>query len=155
MAFFGNIKGKVTQASQTTVQKAKDLSEIAKLNTAVSNAEKQIFTLYGQIGMEIYKAYADNPQPEIAELVEQVKALEASIQESKDRIKVLSAGEVCAECGAKITKGMAFCSACGAKIPVPEVPASPEAPAAKFCTNCGEALQPDSLFCTACGTKVE
>ena len=155
MAFFDNLKGKVSQASQTTVQKAKDLSEIAKLNTAVSNAEKQIFTLYGQIGVEIYKAYADNPQPEVAELVEQVKALEASIQESKERIKVLSAGEVCPECGAKITKGMAFCSACGAKIPVPEMIASPEAPAAKFCTNCGEALQPESLFCTACGTKVE
>ena len=155
MAFFDNIKGKVTQASQTTVQKAKDLSEIAKLNTAVSNAEKQIFTIYGQIGMEIYKAYADNPQPEVAELVEQVKALEAAIQESKDRIKTLSAGEVCPECGAKISKGMVFCSTCGAKLPVPEVPAAPEAPAAKVCANCGEALEPDSLFCTACGTKVE
>ena len=50
MAFFDNMRGKLNQASQTTVQKAKEFSEIAKLNATIAATERQINELYSKLG---------------------------------------------------------------------------------------------------------
>ena len=57
------------QASHSTVQKAKDLSELVKLNGTVSSAEKQISELYGKIGFEVYCAYCKAPLPEVSSVL--------------------------------------------------------------------------------------
>lgn len=153
MAFIDNMKGKLSQASQTTVQKARELSEIAKLNSAISEAENQITELYNKIGYDVYCAYKDNPIPEVAESINRITELHDSIEVCKDQIKAINAANLCPKCGAKIKQGMAFCSACGYKLPVPE----PEenSGVATFCSGCGAPLTPGSMFCTSCGKKVE
>lgn len=156
MDFVNNMKGKFSQASSSTVQKAKELSETAKLNSTISNAEKQISDLYTQIGYEIYVAYAEKPMPEIAELVSQVKELHKTIDDCKEQIKAINAANSCPQCGAKINKSMAFCSGCGYKIPPAEEVASAEpAPApAPTCSGCGASLSEGAMFCTSCGMKI-
>lgn len=153
MAFIENMKGKISQASQSTVQKAKDLSEVAKLNSSISEAEKQISELYGKIGYDVYCAYHDQPLPEVSELIGKVTKLHQSIEACKAQIKVINAANTCPQCGAKIKQGMAFCSGCGYKLPVVEQPAAAEQ--TSFCSNCGAPISAGSLFCTSCGTKVE
>lgn len=153
MAFIENVKGKFSQAGASTVQKAKELSELARLNSAVSDAEKQISELYGKIGYEVYCAYHDAPLPEVAELIGQVSALHQNIQDCKAQIKAINTANTCPQCGAKISKGMAFCSGCGFKLPVVEQPAA--AGQASFCTNCGAPIAAGSAFCTSCGKKVD
>lgn len=153
MAFLDSMKGKLSQASQTTVQKAKELSEIAKLNSAVSEAENQITELYSKIGYEVYCAYKDNPIPEVAEFINQITELHESIEVCKEQIKTINAANLCQKCGAKIKPGMLFCSACGYKLPVPEMEET--SGEATFCSGCGAALVPGSAFCTSCGKKVE
>ncbi len=153
MAFFDNVKGKLTQASQTTVQKAKDISEIAKLNTQVLGAEKQINELYGKLGYEVYCAFSKEPLPQVEELINQLNDLHANINSWKEQIKAISAVETCPQCGAKLGKDMMFCSNCGHKLaPTPEVEVAPVETA--FCSNCGASVPADAAFCTSCGNKM-
>ena len=49
------------------MQKAKDLSEITKLNMAVSESETKINEIYSEIGYKVYCAYRENPLEEVKE----------------------------------------------------------------------------------------
>lgn len=181
MAFFDNMKGILTQAGQTTVQKTKDLSEIARLKAQVMGAEKQINDLYGKLGYEIYVAYSQSPMPEGEAIIKQLNDLHANIEAWKAQIKVISTVELCPQCGAKLNRDMPFCTNCGTRVaaPVPvenrdpmtsfapeaapveapeafvvdsPAPEAVEAPA--FCSNCGATVAADALFCTVCGTRL-
>lgn len=151
MAFMNNMRDKLSQVSQATVQKAKDLSELAKLNSTISNTEKQINELYQKIGYEVYCAYCEAPLPEVADLIQQVADLHQSIKTCKTQINAINAADTCPQCGAKISKGMAFCSGCGHKLLADEQPVA-EQPL--FCSNCGAQISADSIFCTSCGQKL-
>ena len=152
MAFFDEMKNRVTQASQSAAKSAKEFSEITRLNGEISDAESRINQLYNQIGYEVYCAYSAHPLPEAADLIEQVNALHDKIENCRMQIQTINAASRCPNCGAKIRPGMAFCSGCGARL----VQAEPAQPAAQaFCQNCGAPLAPGAAFCTSCGTRVE
>lgn len=151
MAFINNVRGRLTQAGQSTVQKAKDLTDLAKLNNTISNSERQISELYGNIGYEVYCAYRNAPLPEVADLFSQITELHQLIENCKAQIKAINAADTCPQCGAKVTKNMAFCSGCGYKLPVAEQPAPDEVCA---CVHCGAAVSADSVFCSSCGAKI-
>ena len=134
MAFFDEMKNRVTQASQSAAKSAKEFSEITRLNGEISDAESRINQLYNQIGYEVYCAYSAHPLPEAADLIEQVNALHDKIENCRMQIQTINAASRCPNCGAKIRPGMAFCSGCGARL----VQAEPAQPAAQaFCQNCG------------------
>ena len=152
MAFMDQMRSKLTQAGQNTAKKAKDLTEVARLNGVIAGAERQISELYGKIGYGVYCAYCKNPIPEVKELIEQVNELHQTIEESKAQIKVINAADLCPQCGAKINKGMTFCSGCGFKLPEAE---QPVAEAAGFCSKCGAQVTADSVFCISCGEKLK
>lgn len=156
MAFFDNMKGKLNQASQTTVQKAKEFSEIAKLNATIAATERQINELYSKLGYEVYCAYNEAPLPEVEGLLTQLKELHQNIENCRAQIKEISAVETCPNCGARISKEMIFCSGCGSKlaVPKPEVEIVEEVQEAVFCGACGAELTPGAIFCTNCGNKV-
>lgn len=152
MAFFDEMKNKVTQAGQSAAKSAKEFSETARLNSEISDAENRINQLYNQIGYEVYCAYSAHPLPEAAEQIEQVNALHDKIENCRLQIQMINAASRCPNCGAKIRPGMAFCSGCGAKLVQPE-PAKPAAQG--FCSSCGAPLAAGAAFCTSCGARVE
>lgn len=156
MAFFDNVKGKLNQASQTTVQKAKELSEIAKLNATIAGNERQINELYSKLGYEVYCAYNENPLPEVEDLLGQLRELHQNIERCRAQIKEISAVETCPNCGARISKEMIFCSGCGTKlaVPQPEAEVVEEVQETVFCGACGAELTPGAIFCTNCGNRV-
>lgn len=151
MAFFDEMKHKVTQVSQSAAKSAKEFSEVTRLNNEISDAESQINQLYNRIGYEVYCAYSANPLPEVRELIEQVNGLHDKIENCRTQIQVINAASRCPSCGAKIRSDMAFCSNCGARLVQPE----PPKPAAQaFCSNCGAPLAEGAAFCTSCGARV-
>lgn len=152
MAFLDNVKEKISQTSSSTVQKAKDLSEITRLNRLISEAENQINELYGKIGYEVYCAYHENPLPEVSELIVQVTEIHKNIVTYKEQIQTINKENTCPQCHAKISKGMAFCSGCGYKLTITESTESPIQ--SSFCSNCGASISADSMFCTSCGQKL-
>lgn len=151
MDFINNVRDKLSHTSKYAAQKAKDLSEIAKLKGAISNAEKQTSALYGNIGYRVYCAYHDKPLPEVEDLIKQVMELQQTIQTCKAQITAINTVDSCPQCGAGINKGMAFCSVCGNKLPAERRSAAEKT---IFCSNCGAQLSAESMFCASCGQKI-
>lgn len=151
MAFFDEMKHKVTQVGQSAAKSAKDFSEITRLNSEISDAESRINQLYNRIGYEVYCAYSANPLPEVKELIEQINGLHETIEDRRAQIQAINAASRCPNCGAKIRPDMAFCSNCGAHLVQPE---QPKAAASAFCSNCGAPLAAGAAFCTGCGARV-
>ena len=123
------------------MQKAKDLSEITKLNMAVSESETKINEIYSEIGYKVYCAYRENPLEEVKEEIGQIRELEEAMEACKLQIQAINAMNSCPRCGAKIKPEMMFCSSCGMKLQSEEqetVEEEQERPA--FCSECGAPL---------------
>ncbi len=112
MAFVDSVKEMFSQAGQS----AKGFSDIAKLKSTISSTENQINELYGKIGYSIYCKYANNPLPEVAEMINQVNILHAQINECKAQITAINNADICPHCGGKINRNSAFCPNCGGRI---------------------------------------
>ena len=153
MALFDSMKTKITAAGQSTVQKAKDLTEITKLHSAISGAEEQIRELYTNLGYEVYRTYYEKPLPEVADQIQKITDLHQKIEEFKAQIDAINDVKTCPQCGAKVAREMAFCGTCGCKLPVEE-PAPAEEEKAAFCSACGAPITAETVFCTNCGNKV-
>ena len=151
MAFIDDVRGRFAQASQSTVQRAKDFSEIKRLEMSMDESRRQIHELYGKIGYEVYNAYHDAPLPEVAELIAAVTGLHEKIKACEDQIKEISGVSACPQCGAQIRKGMLFCSSCGYRLPEEKVPETQDV---MFCESCGAKISADSIFCSSCGHKI-
>lgn len=153
MAFFDNVKSKLTATSQTAVQKTKDLTAVTRLNAQINETENKINDLYYKLGFEIYRAYRDEPLEEGAELIAQISDLHQEIAGCKAQIMAINHASLCPNCGAKVSKGMVFCSKCGSKLPAEEAPAE-ETAQARTCPGCGNEVADDVSFCTNCGTPL-
>ena len=129
MAFFDNFSKKVSDASQTAIQKTKDLAEITKQNSAISDEERKIKANYEKIGKLYVEKFADSADEAFAEMIAQIAESNAKIAECKKKIQEVKGVAVC---GSEVPKDSQFCPGCGTKMEVP-VAAAPavEAPAAE------------------------
>ena len=158
MTFFENLGGKISQTSQDTVKKAKNLADIAKYTNQMNDEEKALQAIFAQLGKAYYEQKAEQPDEAFRDLCEKAKERKARILNLDEELMRLKNIRTCSACGAKNGYTGQFCSTCGAKLPVPEVveaevPTETEAPSA-FCQNCGAALSPGTQFCQNCGAKV-
>lgn len=153
MAIFDAMKTKISAAGQTTVQKAKELTEITKLHSAISGAEEQIRELYTDLGYEIYCAYYDNPLPEVEDQIQKITDLHQKIEDCRAQIDAINAAKNCPQCGVKVARGMTFCGSCGCRLAAEE--AAPPEEYAAFCDVCGTPIAEDTVFCTNCGNKLD
>ena len=183
MAFFDDLGKKITQVSQSAVQKTKDITEIAKYSALVSDEEKKIKDLYSEIGKLYVQLHADETEGQLGEKVAAVKEAEKKIEEYNQTIKELKGYVRCEKCGAEVQNNMSFCSACGNPMAKPEPVVdenlvkcsacgnmvektmrfctkcgnpmgAAQQPQNKCCPNCGKAVDTDAAFCTECGTKL-
>lgn len=154
MAIFDAMKTKISAAGQSTVQKAKDLTEITKLHSTISGTEEKIRELYTDLGYEIYRAYYDNPLPEVAEQIQQITDLHRKIEDCRAQIDAINAVKTCPQCGARVAKEMSFCGSCGCRLAAEEALPQEEEQAA-FCDVCGAPITGDIAFCTNCGNKLD
>ena len=149
MSFFDEIGKKVTQVGNDTVKMTKDLSEIAKLNMAITSSEKKIQELYGQIGKSYFEKYSGNADSEFYDLISEINNQNGLIRENKEKICTIKGVTSCKNCGSEVSAESAFCPACGAKVErvVPEN--------MTVCPGCGELVENDAKFCTKCGAVVK
>ncbi|MGI6224927.1 MAG: hypothetical protein ACOYJ1_01600 [Peptococcales bacterium] len=87
MAFFKDIGKKIGSAAGATATKAKDLAEITKLNSKISDQEKQIEKLYKEIGEKIFELDKANPESPVNELCAKVISAQQTITELKLKIE--------------------------------------------------------------------
>lgn len=118
MSFFDDLGKKLSQAGQTAAQKTKEIAEVAKLNSQISDEEKRINDLYLQLGKLYVSLHDESHEADFDGLIKSLHESENKVKECRQQIKDIKGVVVCEKCGAEVSNGAAFCSACGAPMPV-------------------------------------
>lgn len=151
MAFLDDLGKKISDASQSTIQKTKDMADTAKLSSLISEEEKSIRANYTIIGEICYNAMKDNPEPDYAQYVSLITESKNKIEDYQNKIDEMKRRGKCTNCGATIALDDTFCAACGQKI-IKEEPVVETAE--NVCPQCGKALTEGAAFCIYCGNKI-
>ena len=153
MAFFDEVGRKLSQASQDAIQKTKDMADITKYNSAISNEEKVISDLYNQLGKVYYETCEDRNNA-YASYFQAIDASFARIDEMKKMIQMLRSVVPCPKCGAEMKREAIFCNICGAEMPKTQFN-TVQPVSNRVCSNCGNAVADGVNFCMICGTPVQ
>ena len=159
-SFFDNLSDKLNTVGKGIADKAKEVSDLTKINSQIREEEKKIQAAYAAIGQKYHEANKENPDPEYVELFSGIaasKSLLAQYQLDLQKIKGLC---TCENCGEEIDVNAAFCPFCGTKNEYLAKKAAFEAEQAaknapKVCPNCGASVKEDAVFCPECGSRVE
>ncbi len=143
MGFFDKISDALMGAGKDVTQRAKDLSDGAKISYDIHSKEDQVECLYAEIGRQYYEEHKDDAP--VYEEMDQIKELLVAIEEQKKALLALKGAKVCPRCGKEVHAQDAYCKCCGAKIeeddivvdavvkeaPEAEAPEASEEPAAE------------------------
>lgn len=115
MALFDKLGTTLMNAGKDVSQKARDLSDTAKLSIDIHSKEDQVEKLYAEIGMRYYMEHKDD-EPAAYEQMTQITEMLTVIDDMKKELLELKGAKVCARCGSEIDVADAYCKNCGAKI---------------------------------------
>ena len=153
MAFWENIGQKASETTAKAVQKAKDMSEIARLNSQITEEEGRINSAYMQIGKLYFEKYHEVCDPDFTSLIKTIADGGEKVKALKQQINAVKGVVICEKCGAEVQAGSLLCNSCGAAMPKP-AEADPMEGMTK-CGKCGAMIPTGSRFCTACGAQME
>lgn len=147
MAFLDDIGKAFSNAGQKT----KDMADIAKFNSLLSEEEKKINNLYTQIGKTYVQLHPTDYDENLAAFFMAYRESEKKIAEIKARLKQLKNLIDCPGCGSELPADAMFCSKCGYRMPTRPV-VVPDGSA--ICTSCGAFVPKTMRFCTGCGAPM-
>lgn len=152
MAFFDRLGKSVSEVSQKTIAKTRELADTSKLNALIGEQERTLNNLYFQIGKLYVSLHRNDFEEEFAGMLHGVADAEEKIRDYKRQIQTIRGVQLCEKCGTEVPNGAAFCSACGAPMPKPQ----PVIPTDTVkCGACGAMVKKGMRFCTVCGTPME
>lgn len=152
MAFLDVLGKKISQTGQDVVQKTKDTAEVLKYNSMISEEERNIESLYSQIGKRYVELHADSCENAFVEFITSLKESQNKITEYREHIIQVKGVFTCPNCGEELPLDVAFCSSCGTKIEKNPAP-SETAANIRHCQDCGAPLEDGYVFCINCGAK--
>ena len=131
------------------MQKAKDFSEITRLNGQISEEETRINNAYLAIGRLYVEVHSGDAEPQFTTWISSIQQSQSKIDTYRRQIQDIKGVQRCEKCGAEVAAGSAFCNSCGA--PIPKIEAAVLQNGIP-CKNCGAMIQLGMNFCTSCGT---
>lgn len=146
MAFLDNIGKRVSGFGQDVATKTRNMADISRLNSAITEQERQIETAFSNIGKAYYANHKDDPHAEEMENITYINEAYVRIQQYKAQISQLKGIANCPTCGAEISSTSPFCSFCGN--------ATGFVPPTQPCPGCGSPMEVGSAFCSFCGTRL-
>lgn len=120
MAFWDNFSQKASETAAKTMQKAKELSEIAKFKSMIFDEEAKIDKAYLEIGKLYVEKHAEDGDEEFAELIASIAEAKENLKSYQHQIEDIKGVAHCPKCGAEVPLGDAFCGSCGAAMPKEE-----------------------------------
>ena len=109
MEFFDKLSESLVSAGKDVSQKAKDVSEIAKLKLDIKSN-------YEELGRSYYEKHKDEEECEEAEQFFLIREAVEEIERMKAEVLRIQGSAECPKCGAKMPEGAVYCSNCGTKM---------------------------------------
>lgn len=116
MAFLENFGKKLTQAGQATIQKTKEMADIARVNSLISDEESRINDLYLKIGKMYVELHETDAETVFQKPIEEINDAKRKIIEYQAQLLEIKGVARCTKCGAEVPTGSVFCATCGAPI---------------------------------------
>lgn len=120
MAFFDKLSETLANAGRDVSQKAKDLSDTAKLTMDIHTKEDQVQKMYAQIGKLYFDSHKDDDPAEYEQMA-QIKEMLTVIEDMKKELMEIKGAKVCPNCGKEVGSEDAFCKNCGSKLENDEI----------------------------------
>lgn len=154
MAFFDELGKKISQTGQSAVKKTKDMAEVAKINSMISDEEKSINNNYYQIGKLYTSMHANDCESDFKGMIDSICESEKKIAEYKEQVQLIKGVVKCEKCGGEVSINSAFCNSCGAPMPK-RVSVQQQDESMVKCSKCGKYVKKGMRFCTSCGNPMQ
>jgi DNA replicative helicase MCM subunit Mcm2 (Cdc46/Mcm family) len=151
MGFLDNIGKSISDASQSAVQKGREMADVAKYNSLISEEEKRAASIFEQLGRKYMEVKGEAPEEIFRDYIDALKVSEEKVQDYRAKLVTLKGLIRCSSCGAEIPAGSVFCAVCGTKVSQTQQAVQNE----RKCAVCGASIPSGSKFCTSCGQAVE
>ena len=116
MASWEGIKDSLFAAGRDVSQKAKEVSEIAKLKMDVHAKEDFVEKQFAALGRAYFEKNKENGSVDDAEAFSVIQEALEEINRMNQQILDIQGVIVCPKCGKKVPSGNSFCSDCGEKL---------------------------------------
>lgn len=128
--FFDKMLVGINKGVNSVSEGSKQLMEKAKINTAVSDAEKEKLKIAEQLGLQVYTLWQNGVEiPEaLHSFCKEIEARDKAVSDLKTRLAEMDApketpsipmatpnhvGSYCPDCGSPCNVGAKFCPRCG------------------------------------------
>ncbi len=157
MAFFEQIGKRITDTGQSVAQQTKNLADVTKLNSVISEKEKEISQLFFSIGQSYYERYKNDNTVEDFDKISEVTVLYDEIMNCREKIKQIKGIVKCKNCGGDVPLNAVFCNVCGTKVNRSEDNKEniENNECKRTCQACQSLIGMDNVFCNFCGAKIE
>lgn len=116
MSAWDDLKGSLFAAGRDMSQKAKEVSEVAKLKMDIHTKEDFVEKQYAILGRAYYEANKENAAEKDAEQFRVISEAIEEIERMTQQVLDIQGVVQCPNCGKKVPSDNAFCSDCGAKL---------------------------------------
>lgn len=120
MELFDKLGDTIVSVSKDATQKAKDISELARIRMEMRAKKDYINKLYLEIGESYFELHKDDENREFNEHIELIKETKESIEELKRQSGQIKGTIKCEICGHEMPFDADYCSKCGTKLVKPQ-----------------------------------
>lgn len=120
MELFDKLSDTIVSVSKDATQKAKDISEFARIRMEIRSKQDYINKLYLEIGKLYYEGHKDDAEKEFEDQMILIRDSEEVLDELKQQIGKLKGTVRCTQCGQDMPSEADYCSKCGTKLAKPQ-----------------------------------
>ncbi len=120
MELFDKLGDTIVSVSKDATQKAKDISDRARIRMEIRSKQDYLNKLYLEIGKIYYDAHKDDEEKEFKEQMLLAKDALEVIEELNQQLGQIKGMVRCAVCGQDMSMEADYCSKCGSKLVKPE-----------------------------------
>ena len=135
--------------SSEVAQKAKDMADVASLNSQIKTEKEAINNAYLSIGETVYQEQKDSENSPFDDQIQSIKRRLAKIAELEKSISEIKGTKKCPFCGETIGILAEICPKCKQELPEEEIVA-----VERVCPACGEPVAEDDTVCVKCGRNL-